>query len=392
MQLVQPRDIEVGLQNFLSKMKSWRAAVPAVTTIAAMALHEPLSQLSRALARRVTPSICSPLPPLRRNASSNAPTTPPAANDLDELGSDSFFESSTIDGETVKKFDPISRSRTRRQQLPRSRYQYRSPKYDKGPLHPHRPPPEWDPSSRLFVPGPFTNSRVEQTYESTIAPDILTLCYVHNPPGFKPPPKPERLRSWDDSSPYHENRSLRGPRGGDVLRLLRKPITFRNIPKLEKITVHSYVKQAATDGSAYLHVAGMVLQAITNVRAQTHKSRTSVPKWGIAPGRSHVAATVELRGEDMYHFFGKLVDIVMPRIKDWKGVKGSSGDSSGNITLGFEPHMVALFPEVEVNYDMYPPKMIPGCHVTIQTSARMDKDARLLLNAMGIPFYGKYVD
>lgn len=54
----------------------------------------------------------------------------------------------------------------------------------------------------------------------------------------------------------------------------------------------------------------------------------------------------------MYHFVGKLIDVVMPKIKDWKGVKGTSGDSSGNITFGLEPENVALFPEIEVNYDM----------------------------------------
>lgn len=232
-----------------------------------------------------------------------------------------------------------------------SRYQFRSPKYNRGPLHPHRPPPEWDPSSRLFVPGPFTLPRVQQTYESSIAQDILTLSYVHNPPGFKPPASPERLRSWDDSSPYHKNRALRGPRGGDVLRLLRKPITFKNIPEIKRITVHSYVREAAT-GSGPLHVAGMAIQAITNVRVETHKSKASVPKWNIIPGKSYISVTAELHGEDMYHFFGKLVDVVMPKVKDWKGIKGSSGDSSGNIMFGLEPSTVALFPEIEVNYDM----------------------------------------
>lgn len=294
--------------------------------------------------------------------------------------------------EVIKTYDPIARARARKKELPKSRYQYRSPKYDRGPLHPHRPPPPSDPHSRLFVPGPFSLPRVEQTYESTIAPDILTLCYVHNPPGFKPPPRPERLRKWDDSSPYHKNRPLRGPRGGDVLRLLRKPITFRNIPKVNRITIHSYVKQAATEGSAWLHVAGMAIQAISNVRVETFKSKSNVAPWGIAAGRDTVAVKAELYGENMYHFLGKLIDVVMPRIKDWKGIKGSSGDSSGNITFGLDPESVALFPEIEVNYDMYPTKMIPGCHITIHTTATTDKDARLLLSAMGIPFYGKLVD
>lgn len=180
----------------------------------------------------------------------------------------------------------------------------------------------------------------------------MTLCYVHNPPGFKPPPKGPRLRGWDDSSPYHKNRPLRGPRGGDVLRLLRKPITFRNIPKIERITLHSYVKDAAGGNSSFMHVAGMVVQAISNTRVQTFKAKASVPVWGLAPGRDTVACKVELGGENMQHFLGKLIDVVMPKIKDWPGIRATSGDKSGNITLGLNPEDVAKFPEIEVNYDM----------------------------------------
>ena len=55
----------------------------------------------------------------------------------------------------------------------------------------------------------------------------------------------------------------------------------------------------------------------------------------------------------MYHFLSKLVDVVMPKIKDYKGIKGSSGDSSGCIGLGLTEEQVALFPEIEVNYDAY---------------------------------------
>ncbi|EGE03959.1 54S ribosomal protein L7 [Trichophyton equinum CBS 127.97] len=349
-----------------------------------MALHESMSQLPRALSRRFQPVFSSQLPAYRRNASSESSSSSP----LDDLEPSSSFSTPQLPEEKIKEFDPVARSKARKHQLPRSRYQYRSPKYDRGPLNPHRPPPTSHPSSRLFVPGPFSLTRVEQTYNSTVASDILTLCYVHKPHGFKPPPPAPRLRQWDDSSPYHKNRPLRGPRGGDVLRLLRKPITFNNIPELSGVTVHSYVKDAVAS-SSFLHVAGMTLQAITNVRVKTHKVKTGVPKWGLIPGHKHVAATAELEGEDMYHFFSKLVDVVMPKFKDWKGVKVTSGDGSGNITLGLEPSMVAMFPEIEVNYDMYPPRMIPGCHITIKTTARTDKDARILLNAMGVPFDGK---
>ena len=96
----------------------------------------------------------------------------------------------------------------------------------------------------------------------------------------------------------------------------------------------------------------MAVQAISNVRVSTFKSKTSVATWGIAPGRDTVAVKAELRGENMLHFFSKLVDVVLPKIKDWEGVKGTSGDSSGNITFGLDPESVALFPEIEVNYDM----------------------------------------
>lgn len=130
---------------------------------------------------------------------------------------------------------------------------------------------------------------------------------------------------------------------------MRKPITFRNVPSLEKITVHTMVS-GAKDDSAYLHVAGMVLQAISGVRATSHATRKSMAAFGTRKGQ-YMSATVEMKGEDMYHFLGKMIDVVMPKIKDWRGVKGSSGDNSGNIAFGLSGDEVALFPEIEVNYD-----------------------------------------
>jgi large subunit ribosomal protein L5 len=102
------------------------------------------------------------------------------------------------------------------------------------------------------------------------------------------------------------------------------------------------------------------------------------------------SCTAELTGEDMYHFLGKLVELVMPKVKDYKGVSWSSGDQTGNVSFGFDPEAVALFPEIEYNYDAFPEKMLPGIHVSIHTSAKLDKEARLLLTAMGVPFTGKF--
>ena len=120
---------------------------------------------------------------------------------------------------------------------------------------------------------------------------------------------------------------------------------------LERVTVHAYCKGAIHGGSAFIHVAGMVLQAITNVRVTTHKSKTGEASWGLIKGKQTVSMTADLKGENMYHFLTKLVSVVMPKIKDWKGLRATTGDSSGNLSLGLTPDVVSSFPEVEVNYD-----------------------------------------
>ena len=175
----------------------------------------------------------------------------------------------------------------------------------------------------------------------------MTLAYMHYPPGTEPVKKSDRLRSWVGDSPYFKNRPLRGPRGGEVLRLLRKPITFNNIPRLERITVPS-VARDGSQGSAHLHVAGMAIQAITGVKVTSHRMKRNA--FDTKKG-TYVSVSCDLTGENMYHFLSKVIDVVMPKIKDWKGIKGSTGDNSGNLAFGLNPEDVALFPEIEVNYD-----------------------------------------
>lgn len=200
-------------------------------------------------------------------------------------------------------------------------YQYRSPRYYRGPLHPHQPPPTSDPSSRQFVPGPFYHTRLEQTYQSTVASDLMTMAYVHKPPGTIEPEKAPRLREWDGSSPYHKNRPKRGPRGpGGTLQLIERDIHWRNVPKIERVTVHSMVKGAIQD-SAHLHVAGILLQSITGVRPTVHRARKNVVQFGLRE-RMPVSLTCDLRGNQAYEFIDKCVHLVFPRIKDWRGIKG----------------------------------------------------------------------
>ena len=231
----------------------------------------------------------------------------------------------------------------------KSSYQYRSPRFDRGPLHPIQPPPPSDPSSRRFIPGPFSLPRLQQTYTSTLAPDLLTLFYKHHPPGTLPGPTPPRLRTWEGDSPYFKNRPLRAPRGGPVLNLLERPITFRNVPTLSKIHVHTFVRDAV-GSSAPLHVASMALQAITNVRCEVFQAKKSIAAFGNRAGKA-MAVGCELRDENMWCFLSKLVDVVMPRIKDYKGVSGRSGDGNGNLGWGYTPDIVGMFPEIEINYD-----------------------------------------
>jgi large subunit ribosomal protein L5 len=149
----------------------------------------------------------------------------------------------------------------------------------------------------------------------------MTLGYVHKPPGTVDHVKSERLRTWDDSSPYHKNRPKRGPRGPEgVLRLIEKDIDFRNIPKITGVTVHSMVK-GAIDDSSHLHVAGMVLQAVTGVRPKVHRARHGVAQFGIRE-RMPISLTCTFRGNQAYEFVDKCINLVFPKIKDWEGIEG----------------------------------------------------------------------
>ncbi|PWW76664.1 ribosomal protein L5, partial [Tuber magnatum] len=256
----------------------------------------------------------------------------------------------------------------------RAKYQYRSPRYYRGRLAPNMPPPSASPSSRLFIPGPFAAERLEDHYWNTIASDLQVLSYVH-----------KQNPTFDIEKDYRQLTALRLP-PKPTRRQLPALRTFRNIPRLTGITVHSMVREAMKD-SAYLHAAGMIVQSITGVRASVHKSKENIGMWELRSGKS-ISVTAQVKGRSAYRFLAQLIDVVLPRIKDWKGVAGGSGDSSGNITFGMSPEAVSMFPEIEVNYDMYPPKMVPGLHITIHTSAGNDVDAKILLKAMGLPFDG----
>ena len=200
------------------------------------------------------------------------------------------------------------------------RYQYHPPIFERGPLHPIQSPASSDPVARDFIPGPFNFPRLKQTYQSTVAADLMTLTYDHKPPGTPRKVIGQRLREWDDSSPYHKNRPLRSPRGSPELLLVERDITFRNVPEIRAISLSSFVP-AAIKNEDYLLVARAAIQAITGSVPETIMTKSNDAQWGIVKGKPAGVKTT-IYGNAAYEFLDKCVHLVFPRIKDWQGIKG----------------------------------------------------------------------
>ncbi|KLU90028.1 54S ribosomal protein L7 [Magnaporthiopsis poae ATCC 64411] len=360
-----------------------------------------LREMSRCIRQMAVPSLPRPAyqAGLRRCASTQAaaaaaPAEPaPAPAQVPSEFTDLELEASSMKakfGEGVKLRPPKDRYFRRKQQLPGSRYQYHPPKYDRGPLHPIQSPKPSDPVARDFIPGPFNLPRLRQTYETTIASDLLTLTYMHKPPGTMEPAvnfQDLMFREWDDSSPYHKNRPKRGPRGSSVSRLVEPDINFNNVPEITEVTVASYSPEALKN-EMYLWVARAMLQSISGQVPEVTKNRVGVAQWGVIKGKAS-GAKVTMRGNNAYEFIDKLVHIVFPRIKEWEGIPGSTGDSQGNISFGLRAQDMVHFPEMDSNISMYPPKLTPGCRIAIKTTAKSNRHARLLMQSLGMPFYGE---
>ncbi|KAK1835426.1 ribosomal protein L5 domain-containing protein [Podospora conica] len=327
-------------------------------------------------------------PTCARRSASSAAETPSSA--LADLETDSTLGTPQLSREEKLAFRPWKRAADRRIPLPGSRYKYHPPKFARGPLHPIQSPATSDPIARDFVPGPYHMPRLRQTWQSTVSSDLMTLAYLHIPPGTEKHVRAERLRSWDDSSPYHLNRPKRGPRGAPVLPLIERDITFRNIPELKEISIACYVPRAVKDPDL-LVVARSALMAISGALPEITTTKKSVVQWEVVKGKK-AGVKITIYGNEAYDFLDRCIHLVFPRIKDWQGFKATTGDGSGNLAFGLNRDALALFPEIEVNYDMYPLKSIPGCRVFIKTTATSDRQGRLLLQAMGIPFYGQIRD
>lgn len=166
----------------------------------------------------------------------------------------------------------------------------------------------------------------------------------------------------------------------EVRKSLQDRFSYKNghqIPKLEKVVINMSLSEAITNGKA-LDAAASELQAISGQKPVITKAKKSIAAFKLREGMN-IGAKVTLRGERMYLFLDKLFNIVLPRIRDFRGLPRKSFDGRGNYNLGLREQIV--FPEI--NFDKV--DKMRGMDIVIVTSAKNDEEATEFLTAMGLP-------
>lgn len=166
-----------------------------------------------------------------------------------------------------------------------------------------------------------------------------------------------------------------------VIPELMKDFEYKSImqvPKLEKIVVSMGLGDAIQN-KKLLDSAVKELSQITGQKAVRTKARKSIAGFKIRAGME-IGAMVTLRGAYMYDFFNRLVNVAIPRIKDFRGTNPNAFDGHGNYSLGIVEQII--FPEID--YDKI--ERVMGLNVSIVTTAKSDKEAKTLLSKLGMPF------
>jgi len=167
----------------------------------------------------------------------------------------------------------------------------------------------------------------------------------------------------------------------EVAPALLKELELMNVmavPRLHKIVVNMGVGEA-TQNAKVLDPAANELGQIAGQKPVITRAKKSIAAFKVRAGQS-IGAMVTLRGDRMYEFFDRLVNIVLPRVRDFRGVSTKSFDGRGNYTLGL--HDQLIFPEI----DYAKVDKLKGMNVTIVTTAANDNQARTLLKHLGMPF------
>ena len=172
----------------------------------------------------------------------------------------------------------------------------------------------------------------------------------------------------------------------DVIPGLMKTFSYGNImevPKIEKIVVNMGLGAAVTEPKI-LEEAVKELESITGQKASIRKAKKAISNFKLREGVS-IGAMVTLRKEKMYEFLDRLINVALPRVRDFRGLSDKSFDGRGNYTLGVKEQII--FPEINVDKIT----RVLGMDVTIVTSARSDNEAYELLKSFGMPFIKKEI-
>jgi large subunit ribosomal protein L5 len=190
--------------------------------------------------------------------------------------------------------------------------------------------------------------------------------------------------SGKPSRPKANNRAtarMRDKYYKEVLPALMKEFSLENTmaaPKLEKIVVNMGVGEATQNAKVIDPAANEVMQ-ITGQKPVITKAKKSIAAFKVREGMP-IGVMVTLRGDRMYEFFDRLVNVALPRVRDFRGVPTKSFDGRGNFTLGVRDQLI--FPEI----DYSKVEKMKGMNITIVTTAGNDDQARALLKHMGMPF------
>ena len=167
----------------------------------------------------------------------------------------------------------------------------------------------------------------------------------------------------------------------EIVAAMTKKFGYKNVmevPKLAKVVVNMGVGEAK-ENAKLLDAAVKDMETISGQKAVTTKAKKSVANFKIREGMA-IGCKTTLRGEKMYEFVDRLVNLALPRVRDFRGVSADAFDGRGNYALGIKEQLI--FPEIE--YDKV--DKVRGMDIIFVTTAKTDEEARELLTLMGMPF------
>ena len=167
----------------------------------------------------------------------------------------------------------------------------------------------------------------------------------------------------------------------EIVKAMTDKFGYKNImevPKLDKIVVNMGVGEAK-ENAKVLESAVKDMETITGQKAVITKARKSVANFKIREGQA-IGCKVTLRGEKMYEFADRLINLALPRVRDFRGVNANGFDGRGNFALGIKEQII--FPEIE--YDKV--DKVRGMDIIFVTTAKTDEEARELLRLFGMPY------